>query len=245
MVSKLWDRWFGKRKWSDKNKRFDQSKPQTFVNPDFYLIEDREQSVVAEAFRALCAAIRDVEKKGSSQAILFTSANSGPGGTVVAINAAALLAYAGNKVILVDCDLRTPVVHEFFQLRNVGLTNFVKDEVAQEEILQASLVPNLQVVTSGPLALEPVPILSNSKVRTLLQYLRRQADYVFLTSSSLLIKAESIVSDACVLASKVDGVVLVIDSRKVRPKDIRKVEQLLVGAKGHLIGTVLNDVIPN
>ena len=224
-------------RWLHKGKRQSQG------SHEFYLIQDREQSPVAESFRALCAAIRDVEAQGSAQAVLFTNANAGPGGALVAVNAAALLAYAGNRVILVDCDLRTPVVHEFFKLKNIGLTNFVEDKVTQEEILQGSSIPNLKIVTSGPLPLEAVPVLSNSKVRTLLHYLRRQADYVFLTSSSLLIKSESIVSDACVLASKVDGVVLVLDSRCVKPQVAQKVVQLLQGAKANIIGTVLHDVV--
>ena len=208
-----------------------------------YVISDREQSPFAESFRVLCASIRDAEPQGKVHMVLFASANSGEGGAMVAVNSAMLLAYAGYKVVLVDCDLRTPIVCDTFKLENTGLTNLIRDEVSQEDILQDSRIPNLKVVTSGPLPLESVTILSNPKIRVFFDYLRTQADYIFITSSPVLIKMDSVVSDACVLASKVDGVVLVVDSRIVKPQNAKKVLQLLLGAKANIIGTVLNDAI--
>lgn len=205
-----------------------------------YVIKDREQSPLAEAFRALCASIRDTET--SVQTVLFASASPGDGGAMTAVNSAALLAYAGNRVILVDCDLRSPILGDVFGLKNIGLSNLILDEVSHEEVLQDTWVPNLKVVTSGHLPSGSVTALSNPKTRVLFDYLRTQADYIFLTSSPVLIKQDSVVSDACVLASKVDGVVLVVDSRTVKPQNAKKVLQLLVGAKANIIGTVLNDV---
>ncbi|WP_152523901.1 CpsD/CapB family tyrosine-protein kinase [Sporomusa ovata] len=208
-----------------------------------YVISDREQSPFAESFRVLCASIRDAKPQGKVQTVLFTSANSGEGGAMVAVNSATLLAYAGYKVVLVDCDLRAPIVYDIFGLENTGLTNLIRDEVSQEDILQDSRISNLKVVTCGPLPLESVTVLSNPKIRVLLDYLRTQADYIFLTSSPILIKMDAVISDACVLASKVDGVVLVVDSRAVKPQNAKKVLELLLGAKANIIGTVLNDAI--
>ena len=225
-----------KDKRSRKNKRVEDKKPR-------YLIQDREQSLLAESLRALSASIRDAEPYGKVRMVLFTSTNSSEGGAMVAVNTATLLAYAGYKVILVDCDLRAPIVCDIFQLENTGLSNFVRDEVSQEGILQESRIPNLKVVTSGPLPLASVTVLSNPKIRVLFDYLHTQADYIIATSSPILIKTDSVISDACVLASKVDGVVLVVDSRTVKPQTANKVLQLLLGAKANIIGTVLNDVI--
>lgn len=208
-----------------------------------YVIKDREQSPLAESFRALCAGIRDMKTAGKMQMVLFASASPGEGGTMTAVNSAALLAYAGHRVVLLDCDLRRPIVSEVFKLKNIGLTDLIQNEVAAEQILQNTGIPNLKVVTSGPPPVGPVIALSNPKTRGLFDYLRTQADYIFLTSSPMLIKQDYVVSDACLLASKVDGVVLVIDSRTVKPKNAKKVFDLLVGAKASIIGTVLNDVI--
>ena len=209
-----------------------------------YVIKDREQSPQAEAFRALCTSIQDTDTLGKKmQSILFASASAGDGGTMTAVNTAAALAYAGHKVILVDCDLRVPIVCEGFGLQNVGLTNLIHGEVSIKEILQESWVPNLKIVTSGPLPVGPITALSNEKTRGLFDHLRTVADFIILTSSPLLFEQDYVVSDACVLASKVDGVVLVIDSKTVKPKAAQKVIDLLNGAKANIIGTVLNDVV--
>jgi len=209
-----------------------------------YVIKDREQSPQAESFRTLCARIQSAEFRGGKvQSVLFASASEGDGGTMTAVNAAAALAYAGNKVVLVDCDLRNPIVCEGFGLENIGLTNLIQGEVLMKDILQESWVPNLRVVTSGPLPVGPITALSNEKTRALFDYLRTVADYIVLTSSPLIFKRDYVVSDACVLASKVDSVVLVIDSKTVTPKAAQKAAELLKGAKANILGTVINDVV--
>jgi capsular exopolysaccharide synthesis family protein len=209
-----------------------------------YVIKDREQSPQAEAFRSLCASIQSAEVRGEKvKSVLFASAGEGEGGTMTAVNAAAALAYAGNNVVLVDCDLRSPIVCEGFGLENVGLTNLVAGEVLMKDILQESWVANLKIVASGPLPVGPITALSNEKTRALFDYLRLIADYIVLTSSPVLFKRDYVVSDACVLASRVDSVVLVIDSKAVKPKTAQKVVDLLQGAKANIIGTVLNDVV--
>ena len=210
---------------------------------DRYIIKDREQSLTAEAFRALCASIQDTQPIGKLQTVLFVGANAGESAAMTAINAAATLAYAGKKVVLVDCDLRHPILCEEFYLQNFGLTNMVEGHATAKVIMQEIWIPNLKVITTGPLPIGPISILSNAKIRKLLEDLRSRADFIFLTSSPILVKEEFVISDACVLASKVDGVILVIDSRKTKPKAAQKVVELLNGAKANIIGTVLNDVI--
>jgi len=209
-----------------------------------YVIKDREQSPQAEAFRALCARIQNADARGGKvQSVLFASASEGDGGSMTAVNAAAALAYAGNNVVLVDCDLRCPIVCDGFGLENTGLTNLIQGEVLMSDILQESWVPNLRVVASGPLPVGPITTLSNEKIRALFDYLRTITDYIVLTSSPLLFRRDYVVSDACVLASKVDSVVLVIDSKTVKPQAAQKVVELLNGAKANIIGMVMNDVV--
>ena len=208
-----------------------------------YVIKDREQSQIAEAFRALCAFIQDKETLGKMQSVLFTSAVEGEGGAMTAVNAAAALAYSGNRVILLECDLRSPILREGFGLHNLGLTTWVEGGVTVEEVLQDVWIPNLKVVTSGPVPVGPISVLSNERTREFLDELKTRADYLILTSSPILVSEKHVVSDACVLASKVDGVALVIDSRKIQPHRAQKVVELLNGAKARIIGAVLNDLI--
>ena len=207
-----------------------------------YVIKDREQSPLAESFRALCSCIQDEAALGKIQTVLFASASADEGGTMAAVNAAAGLAYAGKRVVLLEGNLRCPILHDGFGLPNVGLTNLIDGEISQEQTLQDTWIPNLRVVTSGPLPIGPIAALSNQQTRGLLEYLRGQADYVLITSAPLLVKQSHVMSDACVLASRVDGVVLVIEDRKVKAKTAQKVVELLNGARANIIGAVLNNV---
>lgn len=208
-----------------------------------YIIKDREQSLAAEAFRALCSSIQDAQPIGKMQTVLFVGANAGESSALIAINAAATLAYAGKKVTLIDCDLRHPIVGEEFCLQKFGLTNLIEGHASAKLILQETWIPSLKVITTGPLPIGPISVLSNVKMRKLLEELRTRTDFIFLTCSPIVVKEEYVISDACVLASKVDGVVLVLDSRKTKPKAAQKVLELLNGAKANIIGTVLNDVV--
>ncbi len=207
-----------------------------------YIIKDREQSSIAESFRALGAAIQENQAESGLKTVLFSTASSGEGDTMTAVNAAATLAYAGKRVVLVDCDMRHPVLHEIFDVNVFGVTNIILQDKTVQEMLQDSGIENLKVLTSGSVPAAPVELLSNPKLRELFETLKTMADYIFIVSAPLIIQPSTIISDACIVASKVDGVILVIDSRTVKTKVAKKSVELLNGARAKLIGTVLNDV---
>lgn len=212
------------------------------VKKNRYIIQDREQSRVAESFRVLSAAMQEAQKKSGLKTVLFSTVSAGEGDTMSAVNAAVTLAYAGKKVVLADCDMRHPVLHEIFNLNAFGVTNIILQDKPIKEMLQDSGIENLQVLTSGSVLSAPVDLLSNPKVRELFETLKTMADYIFIVSAPLIIQTSTIISDACIVASKVDGVVLVIDSRTVKTQIAMKAVELLKGARANLIGTVLNDV---
>lgn len=208
-----------------------------------YIIRDREQSAVAEAFRALVASIQETRQtSGQLQTVLFTGATPGEGIALTALNTAACLAYSGKRVVLVDCDLRSPKIHQILGLRNEGVTSIVHHGGDLADLIQDSAVENLKVLAGGPAPRRPIETLSDPVIRESLAVLQANADYVILTSSPLIFKDNDVISDACVLAAKVDGVVLVLDSREVRVQAAQKAVELLNGAKARIIGTVLNDV---
>lgn len=213
--------------------------------PKRYVIRDREQSSLAEAFRALRPRLQTTPGGITMKTILFTSASQGEGGAMTAVNSAATLAYAGKKVILVDCDLRTPILHDVFRLQKIGITNVIKQEALLEDTLQSSGISNLMVLTSGPLPQKPLEMLSGERLKAIIENLKAMADCVIINSSPLKVTYDAIVSDACVLASKVDGVVLVVDKGKVRVQSAKKALALLKSAKAHVIGTILNGVEPD
>lgn len=207
-----------------------------------YIIHDREQSSVAESFRVLSAAIREAQAESGLKTLLFSTASSGEGDTMTAVNAAVSLAHAGKRVVLVDCDMRRPVLHDIFNLDVFGVTNIILQDKPIQDMLQDTDINNLKVLTSGSVTASPVELLSNPKLREMFEALKSMADYVVIVSAPLIIQTSTIISDACIVASKVDGVVLVIDSRSVKTQTAKKAVELLNGAKANLIGTVLNDV---
>lgn len=204
-----------------------------------YIIQDREQTPVAESFRAIRAKIQTSHLK----TILFVSASQGGGNAMTAANTAATLAYAGKQVILADCDFRTPLLQDIFSLPNRGVTNILVENMPVERMLQRPMgIANLRVLTSGPVSAIPAELLSHPKMRDLIEQLKDLADYVIFTSSPLIVAADMIVSDACVLVSRMDGVILIVDSKTVRVHTISKVMALLQGARANIIGSILNDV---
>lgn len=204
-----------------------------------YIIRDREQSTIAEAFRTLAVSIQEGSKV---KTVLFSGASNGEGDVMAAINTAVTLAYAGKNVILVDCDMRRPILHEVFGLNIFGVTNIIIQDKPIDAMLQNTEFDRLKVITAGSVPARPVDLLSNEKMNRLLEQLKELADYIFVISTPLIVDSRTVISDACILASKVDGVVLVIDSGSVRTKTAKKAVELLNGARANLLGMVLNDV---
>jgi len=146
-------------------------------------------------------------------------------------------------VIIVDCDMRHPVLHEIFQVELAGITNVILQDSPIDQMIQESGIAGLRVLAAGSVTSGAVELLSNEKLQTLFYHLKSIADYVIIVCSPLIIGSKTIVSDACIVASKVDGVVLVIASRTVKTQTARKAVELLKGARARLIGTVLCDVV--
>lgn len=207
-----------------------------------YIIRDREQSAVAEAFRVLSTTLQENQAENGAKTILFTSVTNGESDSMAAVNTAATLAYSGKKVILVDCDMRHPVLHEIFRGNIFGVTNIILQDKTIEEMLQDTEISGLKLLPSGSVPVGPVELLSNPKLKEMLETLKTMADYVCIVSAPLIIRSSSILSDVCIVASKVDGVVLVIDSRSVKTRTAKKAIELLNGARAPIVGTVLNDV---
>lgn len=207
-----------------------------------YIIRDREQSAVAESFRVLSSTLQETQAETGAKTILFSTVTTGEGDSMAAVNTAASLAYAGKKVILVDCDMRRPVLHEIFRVDVFGLTNVIIQDREVAEMLQDTDIAGLKVLSSGSVPVGPVELLSNPKLREVLETLKTMADYVCIVCAPLIIRSSNILSDACIVASKVDGVILVIDSRSVKTQTAKKAVELLNGARAKVIGTVLNDV---
>jgi len=190
----------------------------------------------------LRAKIQTAQIEGGLKTLLFVSTSKGEGSALTAANTAATLAYAGNKVILVDCDFRTPNLHDIFNLQNKGVTNIINENMPLAGMLQPSGITNLRVLASGPVPEISSEVLFHGTMREIIVQLKCLADYVVFTSSPLIVASNKVVSDACVLASRVDGVIIIVETRTVRVHAVSKVMALLKGARANIIGGVLDNV---
>jgi non-specific protein-tyrosine kinase len=190
-----------------------------------------------EAYRVLRTNLQFASVKHPVRTLLVASSTPGEGKSLTAANLAAALAQAGKKVILVDTDLHRPRLHKLFQLRDsTGLTTLLLEETPElEPVLQPTVVPGLEVLPSGPLPPNAAELLGSERMRELLRQLRSRADYVVLDSPPVVA-----LSDAAILATLCDGVLLVVAAGRTRRSEARRAIAALRQVDARVLGVVLN-----
>ncbi len=169
------------------------------------------------------------------RSVLVTSAEVGAGKSSVTANLGISLAQAECRVLLVDADLRRPVLHTLLQVPSaVGLSSYLAGTAELETVVARTSVPNLSVIPSGPFAGNPSDLLFSRRMRELLQAVTEQYDVVLLDSPPVLAA-----SDATTLAPVVDGILLVIGG-KVPQFVVRRATEQLEAVHGHILGAVVN-----
>ena len=212
-----------------------------------YVEEDEEpitvrqpRSPVSEAYRSLRTSIQYASVDYPIKTLLVTSSLPGEGKSTVSINLAIVLAQSGLRVILVDADLRRPVIHKRLNLSNRGgLTSlfvFSPDEVVSS--LQAfENVSDMMVMTSGSLPPNPSELFMSERMNQILEKLKRAADIIIIDSPPLMV-----VTDAAVLAPRVDGVLMAIKPGETKLSACQQSVQQLQQVGGNLIGVVMNGI---
>ena len=199
------------------------------------IIEEEPKSAVAEAYRTFRTNLQFVQTDKPVKSVLFTSAGPGEGKSSTAANTALALAQTGKRVILIDCDLRKPVQHRVFGVDRRGLTNVLVGDLPIADALQTTRFDNLRVIASGPVPPNPSELLGSARMQTVLAELVLDADYVLVDSPPAVA-----MTDAALLASRVDGVVLVLEAGEIRPEMAQRARDQLQKAQGHILGVVLN-----
>jgi capsular exopolysaccharide synthesis family protein len=191
---------------------------------------------IIEAYRSLRTNIRFLDKERNIKKILITSNNSGEGKSLTAINLASVMADSGDKVVLIDADLRKPSLHKFFKTDRIpGLVELLDGRAKLNEVMK-KVKDNLFLIAAGELVYNPQGVLESPQFDKFLEIMKRWADYVIIDSIPILS-----MSDAGILSTKVDGSVLVIDSKKSTKRDTLLSKQKVLRLNSKLLGIVLNN----
>lgn len=200
------------------------------------------RSAAAEAYRTLrtnltffAALDRPVET------LVVTSAGPGEGKSAVLANLAVTMAQGERRTILVDADLRRPHLHEVFGVSNErGLTTMILEtEAAADPPLLDVGVENLQLMPSGPLPPNPADVLGSGKMEQVINSLKERADIILFDAPPVVA-----VTDAAVLGTKVDGVLLVVSAGRTRRDQAERAKELLERVHVRILGAVLSEARP-
>lgn len=199
---------------------------------------EHPKSPVAEAYRTTRTNLGFTCMDSPCRSLLFTSTNPQDGKTTTIANMAITMAQAGNRVIVVDCDLRKPMLHKVFGVENLrGLTNTMMQQANPEEVIHKNVIDKLDLLTSGPIPPNPAEMLASERSKALWAKLAETYDYVLIDSPPVLA-----VTDASILAAQVDGVILVIRSGQTRIDLAQEAKDQLLKANANIIGTILNQL---
>lgn len=199
----------------------------------------RATSPAAEAYRQLRTNVLFSDVSSQLKTILITSAHPREGKSTTAANLAVALAQAGDRVILVDADLRRASLLDIFKVPNsFGLTGLLLNDVADPSpALIATPWENLRLLPAGPLPPNPSELLTSARMERVIAALRAKADYVIFDSPPVLA-----VSDSLVLAARMDGTILVTEAGRTRSDALRDATRMFEHAGSRLIGVALNKV---
>jgi capsular exopolysaccharide synthesis family protein len=202
------------------------------------LMEEGAESPHAEAYRVLRTNLLFSRKDDKLNSIAVVSAGAGEGKSTTVFNLATIFAQNGNRVVIVDSDLRRPVLHKMLHVTNsIGVTNYLLKQNTLEEVIQTTNLPTLDFLASGKLPSSSLGILSSTQMRELITELKQRYDFVFFDSPPIMG-----VSDASILASVVDMTLQVIQYRRYpQPMNIRA-KQMIEKVGGNLVGIVLNNI---
>jgi polysaccharide biosynthesis transport protein len=198
------------------------------------------KSLISEAYRDLRTSILlSASADCSPKSLLFTSSLKGEGKTTTCVNLAITLAQANEKVLLVDCDMRNPNVHRILGLTNTnGVSTFLSGTSANSlPLIQFSQDYNLFVFPAGRIPPNPSELIGSVRMKKCLLALSQHFDHVLIDSPPLLA-----VTDARILATLVDGVVLVIKGGETTKEAVGRSKRLLRDVRARILGTMLNNV---
>ncbi|MGB6127562.1 MAG: CpsD/CapB family tyrosine-protein kinase [Psychrilyobacter sp.] len=196
-----------------------------------------QDTQLAESLRVLRTNIHFMEEKGN-RVVVFTSTIPKEGKSTVAANYAMSVAISGEKVLLVDCDIRRPRAHSSFGIRiDHGMGSILMGDKAPEDVILKNVEENLDILPSKHISQNVTELFLGSKMKNLLKELRKQYDLIVLDTPPL-----AVATDAVILSEYSDGVVYVCGYDMVSKKELLNAKKMLDRAKANIYGIVVNKI---
>jgi len=196
------------------------------------------KSTASEAYRAIRTSLAFSSPQGEVKNIVISSAMPGEGKTITAINIATVLGQGGEKVLLVDADMRRPRLHRSLHLpNNRGLSTYLVNKCRLGDIVMPSCIPNVDVIVSGPTPPNPSELLNSDRMTQLLEECRKRYDRVLIDTPPVMA-----VTDSRLAAAKADGLIHVIQAGKTDKRCAKLAKKHFDTVGARVIGAVLNNV---
>jgi succinoglycan biosynthesis transport protein ExoP len=196
------------------------------------------KSTASEAYRGIRTNILFSSADVAPQVILISSSAPAEGKTITAANLAVVMAQMGNKVLLIDCDMRKPKLNKVFETsRDKGMSNILVGGCELTEAIISTKIPNLDIITSGPLPPNPSEIIGSQKMAAVVNELRGQYERIIIDSPPI-----TAVTDASILAKYADGAIMVIRCGDTHMEIIKNGLNQLSSVNAHIFGAILNCV---
>ncbi|KKO51006.1 CpsD/CapB family tyrosine-protein kinase [Paenibacillus sp. DMB20] len=207
------------------------------ANKPKLIMQTNRRSRISEGYRNIRTNIQFSEWNGRRHVLAVTSTQAGEGKTTTISNLAVAYAHEGKRVLLIDADLRNPSLQDIFQSSNkTGLSNLLANQCSHAEVVRKTEIDHLSLITAGPIPPNPTELLSSGKLREYLEIWKGSYDIILIDTSPVMA-----VADGLIVSSMSDGVILVIQSGKVKREHILKSKERLGHVQAQIIGVVLNN----
>ena len=211
---------------------------QGYLSQRRMVLSDASPFVLREAYRTLRTNILFALRGSGCKKFCITSSAAGEGKSIMILNLAISFSQSGKKVLLIDADLRRPALARLLtEKATPGLSNILADLATEDESIRRDVYPNLDVILSGNVPPNPSELLSSERMQPLIDQMSEQYDYILVDTPPV-----TVVSDACIVASLLDGVLLLVRQGRSRKDAVKQAVNQLAMTDAKLLGYVLNGV---